>query len=140
MKATIKKHAEKIRYVIVGGFNTFLDFLILFVLVAFGLDKIPANYISTTVTMIISFFLNKSFTFESKDGNARKQFALFIIITASGLWIIQPIIITFVTWALAGLNLPAPVSLFIAKSVATVATLIWNYIWYSRAVFKKKGA
>jgi len=140
MKATIKKHAEKIRYVIVGGFNTFLDFLILFILVGFGLDKIPANYISTTVTMIISFFLNKSFTFESKDGNARKQFALFIIITASGLWIIQPIIITFVTWALASLNLPAPVSLFIAKSVATVATLIWNYIWYSRAVFKKKGA
>lgn len=140
MKATIKKHAEKIRYVIVGGFNTFLDFLILFVLVGFGLDKIPANYISTTVTMIISFFLNKSFTFESKDGNARKQFALFIIITASGLWIIQPIIITFVTWALASLNLPAPVSLFIAKSIATVATLIWNYIWYSRAVFKKKGA
>jgi len=140
MKATIKKHAEKIRYIIVGGFNTFLDFFILFALVAFGLDKIPANYISTTVTMIISFFLNKSFTFESKDGNARKQFALFIIITASGLWIIQPIIITFVTWALASLNLPAPVSLFIAKSIATVATLIWNYIWYSRAVFKKKGA
>ena len=139
MKATIKKHAEKIRYIIVGGFNTFLDFLILFVLVAFGLDKIPANYISTTVTMIISFFLNKSFTFKSKDGNSRKQFALFIIITASGLWVIQPVIIIFITWATSSLNLPAPISLFIAKCIATVATLVWNYFWYSRAIFKKKS-
>ena len=57
MEKLLKKHAEKIRFALVGGFNTALDFIILFGLVALGLDKIPANYISTTVTMVISFFI-----------------------------------------------------------------------------------
>ena len=133
----IKKHAEKIRFGIVGAANTALDFVLLFILVALGLDKIPANYISTGISFIFSFFVNKSFTFKSKGGNVKKQFALFIAITIIGLWVIQPIIITLVSNALSTTNWSAPIILFTAKIVATVASLIWNYIFYSRLVFKK---
>lgn len=137
MQPLIKKHAEKIRFVIVGGANTALDFGILFVLVALGLDKIPANFISTGIAFIFSFFANKSFTFKSTSGNVKKQFALFLVITMIGLWVIQPIVILGVSWLLSGTGWSEPIILFASKMIATVASLIWNYIFYSRFVFKK---
>lgn len=133
-----KKHAEKIRFGIVGIANTALDFAILFILVALGLDKIPANYVSTGISFIFSFFVNKSFTFKSKSGNAKKQFLYFIIITIIGLWVIQPLIITGLSTVLANTGWSSGVILFVAKIIATVASLIWNYIFYSRVVFKKE--
>ncbi|HEY8886535.1 MAG TPA: GtrA family protein [Candidatus Microsaccharimonas sp.] len=132
-----KKHAEKIRFGIVGIANTALDFAILFLLVALGLDKIPANYVSTGVAFIFSFFVNKSFTFKSKGGNVKKQFLYFIVITIIGLWIIQPLIIAGISILLAGTGWASGVILFAAKIIATVASLIWNYFFYSRIVFKK---
>ena len=137
MEKLIKKHAEKLRFGAVGGANTVLDFGILFILVSFGLDKFVANFISTSTAFLFSFFLNKSFTFRSKSGNAKKQFALFFVITLFGLWVIQPIIITAVSWGISGLHLSAPIVLFIGKFMATVVTLVWNYVLYSRYVFKK---
>ena len=132
-----KKHAEKVRFGIVGIANTALDFGILFLLVALGLDKIPANYVSTGLTFIFSFFVNKSFTFKSTGGNAKKQFLYFIVITIIGLWIIQPLIITAVAALLATTGWAPAAILLIAKLIATVASLIWNYLFYSRLVFKK---
>ena len=134
----LKKHAEKIRFAIVGAANTALDFALLFLLVALGLDKIPANFISTGVAFIFSFFVNKSFTFKSTGGNVKKQFVLFIAITIVSLWIIQPLIITGITALLANTGWVSGVTLFIAKIIATVASLIWNYIFYSRFVFKNE--
>jgi len=132
-----KKHAEKIRFGIVGIANTALDFLLLFIFVGLGVDKIAANYLSTSASLVFSFFVNKSFTFTSTTGNAKKQFALFIIITLIGLWIIQPIIIAAVSTALAGTGWADGAILFAAKIIATTASLIWNYVFYSRIVFKK---
>lgn len=137
MRDLVKKHAEKLRFAIVGIANTALDFIILFALTAFGLDKIVANYISTTVAFIFSFFVNRSFTFQSKDKNVRRQFILFVVVTLIGLWLIQPLVIAGVSWLLAGSTLAEPIILFIAKIIATVASLIWNYVFYSRLVFKK---
>lgn len=140
MHELIKKHAEKIRFGIVGGANTALDFLLLFILVGVGLDKIPANYISTSVALMFSFFVNRSFTFKHKAGNAKKQLiqlALFIGITLIGLWVIQPLIIFGIGSILASTGWSESLILLIAKLVATVASLIWNYIFYSRLVFKK---
>ena len=133
----LKKHADKVRFGIVGIANTALDFTILFLLVGLGLDKIPANYISTSVSFIFSFFVNKSFTFKSKGGNLAKQFALFIVISIVALWVIQPLVILGVSSLLANTGWASWIILFIAKVIATVASLIWNYIFYSRLVFKK---
>lgn len=134
----LRKHAEKLRFAVVGGANTALDFGILLILTnLFGLGSLPANYISTSLSFIFSFFVNKSFTFKSKSGNVKKQFALFIIVTIIGLWVIQPSIIWLVENALASLAWDTNVVLIIAKLIATVASLIWNYLFYSRLVFKK---
>lgn len=140
MKELVKKHAEKLRFGIVGIANTALDFLILFILVGLGLNSITSNYISTAIAFIFSFIVNKSFTFKDKGGNVKKQFAIFIGVTAVGLWVIQPLVILAVSWALGGSGLAEQIILFAAKLVATVASLVWNYLFYSRLVFKKKEA
>jgi len=137
MDELLKKHAEKIRFILVGGFNTALDFGILFFLTFLGVDKYIANYFSTGIALIFSFFANKTFTFKHKTGNAKKQFALFLIITIIGLWVIQPIVIWASTAVLTPYIPNEAINLFIAKLIATVASLIWNYILYSRIVFKK---
>ena len=137
MEKLIKKHAEKLRFGVVGGANTALDFGILFTLVFFGFDRIASNYISTTIAFVFSFFVNRSFTFKSKSGNTKKQFGLFLVITLFGLWVIQPIIITGVAWMISDLGIPNSIVLFIGKLLATLVTLVWNYVLYAKYVFKK---
>ncbi len=137
MEKLIKKHAEKLRFGVVGGANTALDFGILFTLVFFGFDRIASNYISTTIAFVFSFFVNRSFTFKSKASNTKKQFGLFLVITLFGLWVIQPIIITGVAWMISDLGIPNSIVLFIGKLLATLVTLVWNYVLYAKYVFKK---
>ncbi len=137
MQNLLKKHAEKLRFALVGGANTAIDFGILFALVFLGVDKLVANFFSTGIAFVFSFFVNRSFTFKSAGGNTKKQFGLFLIITLFGLWAIQPAIIAGVAWLLGSSNLSKPIILLAGKLLATVATLIWNYILYSKHVFKK---
>lgn len=137
MKELAKKHAQKLKFAIVGGANTVLDFGLLFLFVSLGLDKIPANYISTGIAFISSFYFNRTFTFNAKGGNVKKQAVLFLVITMIGLWVIQPIVISLITFAITPLGINDSISLLVAKLLATVASLIWNYIMYARFVFKK---
>ncbi len=136
MKALLKKHESKLRFAFIGGINTALDFGILFLLTALGLDKLVANFFSTSVAFVFSFFANRTFTFKS-TGSAKKQFLPFLAVTLTGLWVLQPLVILAITQLLHSLD--QALALFIAKLIATVVSLIWNYILYSRFVFKKKS-
>lgn len=138
MDKLVKKHAEKIRYLFVGGFNTALDFCLLFIFVHFGVNKIVANYFSTGVSMRVSFYANKHFTFKNTDKNKRRQFIQFMLVTMSGMWIIQPLIIWLAIHGLSLYTGSESIQLFIAKIIATGASLVWNYVMYSRLVFKKE--
>ena len=78
MQEILKKHADKLRFLIVGGTNTILDFDILFSLTIFlNIPKEFANFISTFVAFLFSFFANKKYTFKSTSQNLKKQFLLF---------------------------------------------------------------
>lgn len=139
MQKLLKKHADKLRFALVGVANTAIDFGILFGLVFFGVDKLVANFISTGVAFIFSFYVNKSFTFKQSSKASKKQFGLFLLITLAGLWVIQPIIISLVGLILTSTNLGAGLTLLTGKLVATVATLIWNFVLYKKYVFIKNS-
>ncbi len=138
MDQITKKHAEKIRFFIVGAGNRGLDFSVLFMLTFVGFDKIAANYASTGIALVFSFIANKTFTFQNKEGSTKKQLPVFLAVTLAGLWILQPIIIWGVTSTLPQTIESDGIRLFVAKILATVASLVWNYIFYSRLVFKNK--
>jgi len=137
MENTLEKHGDKFRFVAVGIANTAIDFVILFLLVGFGVNKVIANLISTSIALLFSFFVNKSFTFKNTDKNTRKQFVLFLLITLTGLWILQPLTIWGVSSIASSYISNGNILLFIGKMVATIASLVWNYILYSRFVFKR---
>lgn len=132
----IQNKAEKIRFGIVGSANTAIDFGILLTLTSFGIPAALANYPSSTVAVIFSFFANKRYTFKATGTNLRKEILLFLVFTLVAAWALQPLTILFVQYALSPLGMPSIVSVVIAKVAATIVTLIWNYITYSRFVFK----
>jgi len=125
--------------VAIGGVNTAIDFGVLFFLKSLGLPVIPANVISTSFAFCFSFFANKKYTFKTDNANIRRELILFVIVTLFGLWVLQALVIQLVSFALSGSQLPEGAVLLIAKLLATVVSLTWNYTLYSRIVFKSKS-
>ena len=123
-KHYITNHATKLRYLLIGTINTAIDFSVLFMLTWF------------IIAFSFSFVANRSFTFRSRTGNIRRQLLLFTLVTLFGLWVIQTIIIALLAPIFIGFNLSQPVALFASKLIATVASLIWNYLLYTNVVFK----
>lgn len=126
---------QLIRFAIVGSFNTLLDVALLFLFVyALHLDKYLSNVLSTGICLVVSFVLNRKWTFRS-DGHQARQFVAFLVVTLLGLWVVQTLLIWGVT-ALLRPWLEGPLLLLIAKLVATVGSLTWNYVLYAKFVFR----
>ena len=121
-----------------GIINTALDIGILFVLKSLGVPVSYANVVSTSVAFCFSFFANKLYTFNGREGNVVRQMTLFIVVTLFGLWVLQTIVIqlTLPLWGTLFSN--GQLALLAAKLAATVVSLSWNYILYEKLVFAKK--
>lgn len=138
----------------VGILNTLLDFGIYNALTTkrIGLTKLRANVVSTTITMIISFFLQRQVVFGSGQSSPLLQAIKFFAVTAFGLYILQNIVIYLFTkswkWPknlVHAVLKKLPKIKYInddfvvkngAKVAATLVSLTWNYIMYKRVVFK----
>lgn len=126
---------QLLRFAAVGSFNTVLDFVLLFTLVyAAGLNQYLGNVVSTGICLVVSFFLNRQWTFRSSQRSTR-QFLTFLAVTLAGLWGVQSLLLWGVHVALRPVA-EGPVALFIAKAIATLGSLTWNYLLYSRLVFR----
>jgi putative flippase GtrA len=135
-QVVMKNNQQKMRFVAVGGFNTLIDIGLLFALKTLGLPVITANLISTTIAFCFSFFANKKYTFKSTDTNVKREIILFTIVTLFGLWVLQSVVIKLLT-TIVPQELSDDAVLLGAKLIATVVTMIWNYVMYSRFVFVK---
>ncbi len=133
----IKNNPQLIRFGLVGGANTALDFGLLFIFKFLGIPVEIANIMSTGLSFIFSFVANKKYTFKTTDTNVMREMVLFVLITLTGLWGLQTAVITLLHSPLTGLIGNTDVALLVAKLIATVASLTWNYLFYSRLVFKK---
>jgi putative flippase GtrA len=99
---------------------------------------ITANYISSSISFIFSFFANKKFAFRTPDHHIKREAVLFIIVTLTGIWLLQPLIIWKIEDTFDQSVHPTWLVVIIAKIVASFVTFIWNYYFYTRLVFKKK--
>ncbi len=139
-KKSLSKAAklQKIRFVIVGLVNTGVDFSILFLLIAlFSLPAVVANMGSTIIALAVSYALNKRAVFGDNSAKSIRQIVTFVTITLFGLWVLQGIVIMglpTLLWMFYGVG--DGTALFIAKLIAIAVSLVWNYLWYSRVIFK----
>ncbi len=141
-----------LRFALVGVANTLVDFAILNILVfGVGLNKLPANMISVSVAITVSYLLNHTVVFKQvgEGHDHRKRIMLFVAITLVGAFIVQNVVIylfvhviTFpaailqsITDAL-GFNFSKEfIALNTAKLAATACTMVWNYLLYRKYVF-----
>ena len=131
----MKKSTKPLRFILVGLANTAIDFIVLLSLTAMGTWLIAANIISTSVALTFSFFANRTFTFGS-TGKKRSQAVRFLAVTLIGLWVLQPIVLVLTVGPLEGL-FSRETSIVIAKLLATVVSMVWNYLLYDSLVFRK---
>lgn len=132
----MKSSAKPLRFILVGIANTAIDFFVLFGLTALGVELILANMISTSVALTFSFFFNRSFTFRS-SGRKTSQILGFLAVTLVGLWVLQPLILVFFVPLLTPV-FDRELSIIGSKMLATVVSMVWNYLLYDSLVFKKR--
>jgi putative flippase GtrA len=142
---------------IVGVINTLIDFIILNILaVVLGFPRLPSNIVSTSIAAGFSFFANKRVVFGSKSKNYRREIVMFLLVTFSGLYILQTIVIYLIAdlsnapgnvmyrlvelLHLDGLLSRDAVITNVAKLAATILTMVWNYILYKKYVFHDASA
>ncbi len=141
-----KRDRKVIVFALIGVFNTLFD-MALYVLIQYLTGSIIiANIAATSAALIGSYLLNSKLTFKAKKWTA-KSFILFVVVTLFGLWVLQTTAIyllqPFVTvipeflWKLFG-PLENIVKVLAPKVVATVITVVWNFLWYNKVIFKDK--
>jgi putative flippase GtrA len=143
-------HSQKIKLIIfglIGVFNTLFDIAVYTVIVEVEHSIILANIVSTSLALIGSYFLNSRLTFKSKKWTTR-SFVLFVIVTLFGLWVLQTVAIYLIvhllhnsmlhSWSLFG-RYSHVVQQVVPKLLATGITLVWNYLWYSKAIFRQSN-
>jgi putative flippase GtrA len=132
-----------IKFGLIGGFNTLVDFGILNALMYItkiykGNGLILLNIVSFSVAVINSYFLNKYWAFKDKSSVDReKQFVSFLAVSIVGV-VINTLVLRVVSTnidPMFGLN--QQIWTNIGKLLATGVSLVWNFIGYKFFVFKK---
>jgi putative flippase GtrA len=126
----------------VGAFNTFLDWGVLNFLIVLTSSADGSAYsifkgISFIVAAVSAYFWNKYWTFDSNKKSDSKEILTFSIVTVIG-GIINISLASLIVWVFRDFQIMTPEQLANAGAlVATMISLIWNFIGYKIFVFKK---
>ena len=116
-----------IKFIIVGGIATVIDYLIFFILhELLGINTIISNIISFTVSVIYNYIASVKWVFEVDESKDKKQqFIIFIVFSILGL-LINTGIVYLCTDIIKLYSL-------IGKVIATSIVMIFNFI--TRKIF-----
>lgn len=118
------------KYSIVGGLATAVDFLILYILTDYaGLYYLLSATLSFIVAAFVNYNMNRRWTFQS-NGKKRKQIPVFLTIAVMGLLINNNILylgVTFLNW-----------HYLLVKIFATGFVMVWNFLGNKYLTFKIK--
>ena len=133
VQTLVQRGLEATRFALVGAVNTTVDvalFSLLFYV--FGWPLLVANAGAFVVAVMVSFLLNKTWTFrdQSRGARAARRALSFVAVAVIGLGIAS------VTIWLAALVVPP----IFAKLAAVGATFLWNYTASRRFVFRPHEA
>jgi len=130
-----------VKFLEVGVLNTFIDIGMLNLLSGFakvfsGYKIFFLNSLSFLLAVINSYFWNKFWTFEKKEGMKTKEFSLFLIVSLIGLMINSTIVYLGTTFL--NLKFVSKGALMnLVKIFATLVAMFWNFFGYKIFVFKK---
>ena len=139
-----------VRFFCVGCINTITDITILDILhFVFGVPILVGNLFSASIAITLSYFLNHSLVFRSKDERTFKAYLKFYAVTGISLLVSQTVILTILLHVFTLQRLDSMFGLLHttelikllqvdgAKIVAVMVGMIWNYFFYHLVVFKE---
>ena len=131
------------KFAAVGLSSTSIDFGVLNILsmttgVTAGFILGGVNVPGFSVAVISSYFWNKFWTFKAGgSGGVMQDFPKFLAVATIGLILNSGIIILLTTFVPPFFGVSAATHLNLAKIVATVLVLFWNFFGLKFLVFKK---
>jgi putative flippase GtrA len=139
---------KKVRFACAGTLNAVVDLTILNALVfKFNFPVWLGNAIAVSVAITMSYFLNHRVVFRHHHNPSAKQYLKFFLVTGVGIIITQTLIIYITRATYDSLlhsqiptlsnNIDDELSLNLAKVSAAMIGIVWNYLFYSRVIFKK---
>lgn len=73
-------NAQFLRFLLVGGFNTIFGYAIIFsAMYWFGMSPVASNVLGYAIAIMVSFLLNKFFTFRS-SGSGKRELVRFLAV------------------------------------------------------------
>jgi|AntRauTorckE6833_2_1112554.scaffolds.fasta_scaffold22638_2 putative flippase GtrA len=118
-----------LKFLVVGGTCASLDLIILYSLTEFvGLWYIYSGTISFFVVSVVSFLLNKKFTFEDKNENKKNQYTKYVCVIFVGIVINNLFLYIFTEFLL--------IWYVISRVLSSLVALIWNYNMSKKIIFK----
>lgn len=129
------------RYVLVGLFNTALDFLLFsFLALVVALAPLVANAVSTLVVMTISFFINRAWVFRSTERGLSAYLRFAGVTLFTGLLVQSAVIVGVL--ALSDAVVPALAEEITkpgAKLTAMAVGMVVNFLGY-RWLFTRRAS
>lgn len=127
-----KTVGQFVRFGLVGGFNTVLDFSVYYMLTRsssfWGEHLVLAAVASFTVGVISSFILNNFWTFRQSAAGWRSRIWKFFIVAVGGVSWNALLLFVFVNLGMFDLY---------AKAIATAAVLFWNFTLQKMWTFRE---
>lgn len=122
-----------VRYILAGGLSFASEITLIFILVRAGLDSIVAVAISFWFGLALSFILQKILAFRNHERSASRLTRQAV---AYGALVFFNYLFTLLfIWGLQDV-----IGLFIARTAALIMTTGWNYVIYSKMIFRRNNA
>lgn len=133
--------SQAIKFGAVGVLNTLIDYGLFNSLVALtgihaGIKVGLINALTVTLAAANSYFLNRNWTFEAKQGKHSNQLFRFIIATFIGV-LINSAVVTGVSGIGQWLAVSPYIILNGGKLLGAVLSILWNFVSYRMWVFNQ---
>ena len=122
--------AQVLKFGVVGGTAFLIDYSIMIALTEFfGINYLISSGISFVVSVIYNYILSVHWVFDvDKDGDKKKEFIVFILLSVIGLGLNQLLLWVFVS--------RVHVFYMLAKIFVTAIVMIYNFV--TRKIFLEK--
>jgi len=126
------RHKDQIvrltKFLLTGGTAALVEYVIFLLLQHLTIGLLIANSVSYLCGFVVSFVLNRAWVFSS-NGAVKKQLGSYTILAAVNFIISNCVLLLLVEV----LKIPSP----IAKIFTMMMIASWNYVLFSKFIFKK---
>jgi putative flippase GtrA len=129
---------EALKFGVVGGINTIVDFIVFNLFLPIG--PLKANVVSTVVATTTSYGMNRHWTYKDRLRSAlRREYALFFMFNLAG-FLIQSAVLGVVKYGLHFTEDNGRIALNIGKAAGIGVAMVFRFWAYRTFVFKAATA